>query len=259
MPSGRPGQELGREVAEGADHARADQRDLREQVRLALADLGRLRVAVARGAALQDVGDEDVVAREADALEHLAEELPGGPDERDALEVLVVAGRLADEHHVGVGVAVAHDDLGAPLAERAPDAVDHLGAVVGLERGDPVGAVGHGGRLPRGPAGTSAACDALTRGDMLRPSFAHSPASRRGSWSRGVGRMGRPGGLVRMSGDENGAVPVCRRPAQMHPLPAPASSAPWPSCATRSPACALPAAPSRWCRPWGRSTRVTSR
>ena len=44
------------------------------------------------------------VARQPDALEQPVEQLPGLADERDALLVLVEAGRLADEHQVGVRV-----------------------------------------------------------------------------------------------------------------------------------------------------------
>src|SRR3954468_11447539 len=47
----------------------------------------------------------------------------GGPDERDALLVLVEAGRLADEHHIGVRVARAEDDLRPAPAERAANAL----------------------------------------------------------------------------------------------------------------------------------------
>ena len=45
------------------------------------------------------------------------EQPPGLADERQALLVLVRAGRLADEHQVGVGVARAEDDRGARRGE----------------------------------------------------------------------------------------------------------------------------------------------
>jgi hypothetical protein len=41
---------------------------------------------------------KDVAACQTDAREQLVEQLPGLADERDALLVLVEAGRLADEH-----------------------------------------------------------------------------------------------------------------------------------------------------------------
>ncbi len=51
-------------------------------------------------------------------LDQLREQLPGGADERLALLVLVEAGRLADEHQVGAGVAHAEDGLRPDVAER---------------------------------------------------------------------------------------------------------------------------------------------
>ena len=54
----------------------------REQVVLAGVDLGRLRVAVAGRPALQDVRDEDVVARQPDLAEELVEQLARLADER---------------------------------------------------------------------------------------------------------------------------------------------------------------------------------
>ena len=53
--------------------------------------------------ALHDVGDVDVLASQPDLPEHPRQQLPGGPDERLPLLVLVEPGRLADEHQVGVG------------------------------------------------------------------------------------------------------------------------------------------------------------
>ena len=88
----------------------SDQLELPEQVVLAVVDLLRQRVAVAGRPALQDVGDEHVAALEADLAQQLVEQPPGLADERQAALVLAGAGRLADEHQVGVGVAGAEDD-----------------------------------------------------------------------------------------------------------------------------------------------------
>ena len=52
--------------------------------------------------------------------------LPAWPDERVALLVLVEAGRLADEHQVGVRVPDAEDDLRAALGEPALHAAGGL-------------------------------------------------------------------------------------------------------------------------------------
>ena len=67
----------------------------------------------------------------------LFEQLPGAPDEREPLLVLVHAGRLPDEHQVGVRVARAEHHLGAGLEERAalaggrlPVQLDELGAAL---------------------------------------------------------------------------------------------------------------------------------
>src|SRR4029079_2117308 len=61
--------------------------------------------------------------------EQLVEQLPGLADERDALLVLVEAGRLADEHQVGVRIAGAKDDLRPSL--RAPAARARAGRCSG--------------------------------------------------------------------------------------------------------------------------------
>ena len=97
--------------------------DLPEQERLARRDFVRLRIAVPRRPALDHVGDVDLVAREAHRLDHLRQQLPGAADERNPLDVLVRAGRLADEHQVRVRIPDAEHDLLAPervqLAARA--------------------------------------------------------------------------------------------------------------------------------------------
>ena len=110
-------QELRREVAQRADDARLDELDLAHEVLRAVLDLPRQRVAVAGRPAAQDVGDEDIGAREPDLSEQLVEQLAGGAHERDSLLVLLRARRLPDEHEVGVGVAGSEDDLRAGARE----------------------------------------------------------------------------------------------------------------------------------------------
>ena len=107
------------------------------------ADLAGLGVAVAGRPALEDVRDEDVLARQSDALDQRGQELAGLAHERDALAVLVVARGLAHEHEVGVRVAAADHHLRAALAEGAPHALRHLVTVVRLELGDPLVTVRH--------------------------------------------------------------------------------------------------------------------
>src|SRR6476469_1647067 len=87
-PSLIAAEQLGGEVAERADDRRLDQPHLFEEVGTTGLDLQRLRVAVAGRPALQHVGDEDLLAREADLFQHLVEQLAGAADEGHALPVL---------------------------------------------------------------------------------------------------------------------------------------------------------------------------
>ena len=99
---------------------------LLEQVGAAGLDLERLGVAIARRPALQHVGDENVLPREADAFQQLVEELARAADERQALAVLFGSRRLADEHHIGVSVPGAEHRLAARLVQWALRARLHL-------------------------------------------------------------------------------------------------------------------------------------
>ena len=76
--------------------------------------------------ALEDVRDEDVRARQADAAEELVEELPGLTHERDALLVLVESRCLADEHELRARAPGAEDDLRTPLRKGAAGAARGL-------------------------------------------------------------------------------------------------------------------------------------
>ena len=91
IPVGSPRSSFVEKLPERAHHPRLDQLELAEQVVLAGVDLLRQRVAVAGRAAFEDVGDEDVAAREADLLEQRVEQPAGLADERQALLVLVRA------------------------------------------------------------------------------------------------------------------------------------------------------------------------
>jgi hypothetical protein len=96
---------------------------------------------LARRAALDDVGDVDVVAAHPDRLDDLRQQLPRAPDKRLPLDVFVPAGRFADEHQVGIRIADAIHDLRAAervqLAARAvADVVANGGKRVGLGRKD---------------------------------------------------------------------------------------------------------------------------
>ena len=70
---------LHRVAAERHDQRRIEHLELAPQVRRAGGDLVRLRVAVAGRAALDDVGDEDLVAAPADAIQQLTSRPPARP------------------------------------------------------------------------------------------------------------------------------------------------------------------------------------
>ena len=125
-----PGKKLRREVAKRGNDLGLDELDLPKQVAFAGLDLIRHGVAVAWRAAFQDIGHEDQVPAEPDPGEKLIQELPCLPDEREALLVLVEARCFADEHQVGVRVAVSEDDLRPPLRETAARAAGDLGRVL---------------------------------------------------------------------------------------------------------------------------------
>ena len=72
------------------------------------------------------VGDEDRSPVEPDAGQKLVQELPGGAHERLALEVLVVARRLAEKEDPRIGAAVAGDRLPRAPMERARGAGANL-------------------------------------------------------------------------------------------------------------------------------------
>ena len=109
------------------DDGRVEDLELAPQVRGAGRDLVRLRVAVVGRPALDDVGDEHVLAPPADRGEELDQEVAGPADEWPALPVLVEARPLADEDDLGLGVALARDGLGPRLVETAVRAGADLG------------------------------------------------------------------------------------------------------------------------------------
>ncbi len=114
-----PEQIVCRDPPDRKDQARLDQRDLAVQKRLTGGGLLGVRVAVARWPALDDVGDVDLIAPEPDRLEHGVEQLPGAPDERLSLAILVGARRLADHHQARLPVADAKNGLGPGLVQIA--------------------------------------------------------------------------------------------------------------------------------------------
>ena len=130
IPVGFPESSFVAKLPSVADELRLDQLHLPEQMALAGLDLVRHGVAVSGRAALDHVCDVHVLAGHADPPEQLVEELPGLADERVALLVLVEAGRLADEHQLGLRAPHAEDDLGASLGKAAARAAGDLGRVL---------------------------------------------------------------------------------------------------------------------------------
>ena len=130
-PERPAGEELRGEVAERRDDTRPHELDLAEEMRLAGGDLGLERVAILRRPALEHVREVDRVGREPDAGQELREQLSCLAGEREPALVLVVAGRLADDHQLGVGIAGAEDDLAPRLGETTPHAAGGLGGIGG--------------------------------------------------------------------------------------------------------------------------------
>ena len=94
-----------RRRAEREDDARPDDLDLLVEVGTAVRHLFRVRRAVAqprpvveRRAALDRVGDVDVLARQADREQHAIEQFAGASDERPAQSVFRLARPFADDH-----------------------------------------------------------------------------------------------------------------------------------------------------------------
>ena len=78
-----------RVTAQGEDRRRPDQLDLAHEIGLAGGHLVGLGIGVPRRAALQDIGDKDLVTPETDRLQDLGQELARGSHERLASLVLV--------------------------------------------------------------------------------------------------------------------------------------------------------------------------
>src|SRR5712691_380382 len=121
-------EELGHRVpAQGHDDARLQYLEVASKPDVAGSDLLGQRVAVLRRAVTDHVGDEDAAAVEADAREKLIEELAGRTDEGLSLQILVVAGRLAEEEDPGLARTVAWNGLPRAPMERAGGARADLG------------------------------------------------------------------------------------------------------------------------------------
>src|SRR5215469_7006535 len=108
-------QRLGSHSAEGHDCLGLDDLDLAKQVGRAGFAFFALGGAIARGTALDDVGDVNVLAAESHRLDHVIQQLSGATDEWLALYVFVGTGSFADEHQISARIANAKDNLFAAL------------------------------------------------------------------------------------------------------------------------------------------------
>lgn len=115
-----------------ADDLRANDLQLPHQKGETVGDFLRRRVAVAGWAALDDVADKDLVARQVDGLDHFREELAGAADEGQALAIFIGAGPFADENEPRARVALAGHGVG-PVGDqfRASGAVGDFGGDAG--------------------------------------------------------------------------------------------------------------------------------
>src|SRR5829696_5656044 len=117
---------LGGGTAEAEDDLRFDGPDLALQVGVAGPYLAGLRLAVLEPAALldgraalHDVRQVDLLARQVHGRQDIVEELARPPDEGQSRGVFVLAGPLADEHQRRVGVPGREDRVGAALRQVA--------------------------------------------------------------------------------------------------------------------------------------------
>src|SRR5438874_4132414 len=153
-PEVAPEQRLSRSRAQTDQHARLDHVELGLQPGPAGRDLRPVRLLVDASLAarlplevLDDIGDVDLAPVDARVLQRLVEELPGRPDERLALQVLLVAGLLADEDDVSLRGALAEDGLRPGLVERAGGAARRSFAE--LRQARPLRAERRGGLVQR--------------------------------------------------------------------------------------------------------------
>ena len=94
-----------------------------------------LGIAVPRRAALDDVGNVDLVALEANRRDDSRQQLSRAADERNPLDVFVGAWSFADEHQVSLRIADAEHNLPPPqpvqlalgaIADVGPDGCERL-------------------------------------------------------------------------------------------------------------------------------------
>src|SRR5260221_2540421 len=133
--NGFAGEELVHGVPAERDHdLRLEDREVPLEPDVTGRDLLGERIAVLGRPVPHDVRDEDLAAVETDPVEQLVEELAGGPHERAALDVLVVAGRFTEKEDPRLRAPLTRGRLASAPVERAGGA----GADLIGERGERV-------------------------------------------------------------------------------------------------------------------------
>jgi hypothetical protein len=108
------------------DNPWLDDVNLSVQVVVAGSHFNRLRIAVTRGAALDDVRDEHAPAVNPNLVEELAQKTPGSPDKWKALLVFMETGGFADEHDQRIHRTGTGHRLCTPYVQRAPSTLMYL-------------------------------------------------------------------------------------------------------------------------------------
>src|SRR5256714_5749320 len=124
-----PGQQARQRVpAKHQDDFGPDQPKLLLEIGRAGLRFGGLRIPICRRPAFEDVGDKDVAAREPDATGWSVEHCARRTNNRLALQVLVLTGRLPDDHDPRVLRANARDSVGSSEAEGTTPAIVNVPA-----------------------------------------------------------------------------------------------------------------------------------
>ena len=131
-------QRLGGGAAEQHQHLRRHELDLPREERRAGLDLLGSRRAVAWRTPIDSVGDVDVSLVKTDRGKHAVEQLAGAADKGPALQILVAAGRFADQHDAGFIAAALEAEALRRALERAA-----------VESGDDGFKLGEGRRFSR--------------------------------------------------------------------------------------------------------------
>ena len=167
-------QRLRRGIAERHQHVRVHQFDLALDERQADLRLLRRRRAVAGRPPRNDVGDVGLAAVEPDRGDHPVEQLAGAADKRQALDVLVAARRLADEHDARLRIAVGEYQPRRGVFQRAAVEIFQQRAQrLQRRRGarrfarDAIAASGAGAISLRGTAGVAAGVSRNGRGGAV--------------------------------------------------------------------------------------------